>query len=137
MKNVPPSDQNWEKLKSRLFWDLCTTSYPNKNNAKILSYCYIGTISIIYQPYMYKILPTSHQYMTHLSALSRPYYRQTQKWRHLKNEDNLKNKNNLEVDLNIDMIYDMIYVMVCYMIRDLIYNMIYDMIYNVIQWYMI
>ena len=44
-----------------------------KNSTKILSNCYNGTISIIYQPYMYQMLPISHQYIT----LS-PIYHQNQ-----------------------------------------------------------
>ena len=52
MTPPPPRTKIGKIFKSRLFWDLRTSFYPFKNNTKILSNCYIGTISIIYQPYM-------------------------------------------------------------------------------------
>ena len=47
---------------------------PCENSTKILSKCYNGTISIIYQPYMYQILPISHLYITNILSKSRPYF---------------------------------------------------------------
>ena len=49
---------------------------PCKNSTKMLSNCYNETISFIYQPYMYQMLPLSHQYLTNIiSSTSRPYFR--------------------------------------------------------------
>ena len=45
-----------------------------KNSAKILSNCYMVTISIIYQSCMYQILPRSYLPITHILSKSRPYY---------------------------------------------------------------
>ena len=45
-----------------------------KNSTKILSNCYNGTISIIYQSYMYQILPKSHLNITNTLSKSRPYF---------------------------------------------------------------
>ena len=47
---------------------------PWEFSTKIQSKCYNGTISIIYQPYMYQILPISHLYITHILSKSRPYF---------------------------------------------------------------
>ena len=41
---------------------------------EILSNCYIVTISIIYHPCMYQILPISNQYITHTSSKLMPYF---------------------------------------------------------------
>ena len=47
---------------------------PCKNSTKMLSNCYNETISFIYQPYMYQILPISHLYITYISSKSSPYF---------------------------------------------------------------
>ena len=56
-----------KELTCRLFWYLCTPSDPCKNSTKSFwpfqkqyQNCYIGIISITYQPYIYQILPISH-----------------------------------------------------------------------------
>ena len=45
---------------------------PCENSTKILSKCYNGTISVIYQPYMYQIWPIFHLYITYILSKSRP-----------------------------------------------------------------
>ena len=52
-----------------------------KINTQILSDWYIWTKSIIYQPYMYQILPISHQYLKHKSLKSKPYFRHLILWK--------------------------------------------------------
>jgi len=47
---------------------------PCKNSTKMLSNCCNETISFIYQPYMYQILPISHLYITYISSKSSPYF---------------------------------------------------------------
>ena len=65
----PPSTEIGKNLKCRLFWYRCTPSDPCKSSTKILSLCYIVSISIIYQPYIYQILPISHQYIIKIKVI--------------------------------------------------------------------
>ena len=50
------------------YFEFGKTFDPCKNSTKILSNCYNGIISIIHQPYMFKILPIPHKYQTRIAS---------------------------------------------------------------------